>query len=266
MKKIMAVLAMALAVVMAAPFSAPLQAANYHIVIQPMEGEAAPEILEPGVQPFVQDGRLLVPLRSLAEALGFEVELSSDMAGITIQGVGRRVLLAIGSTEASINGSSASLEVPPMVVENRTMVPLRFVGEALNYQVYYANYIDNEGTAYILPYNIVPISEITDLFNRQDSLHQNFPYPEAPWYYTLYLTEGFKTRLGISLGQTIEQVTGIYGIPEKPVRRLDAYGADYNGTMEYPGPFTPRSGDYSRVELTFENGILIQYKLVPPAD
>lgn len=248
------------------PVAAPLQAAQYHIVVQPMESDSAPEILDPGVSPFVQDGRLLIPLRSLAEALGFEVELNSTTGEISMQGVGRLVKLAIGSSQATINGSPVTLEVPAQVVDNRTMVPLRFIGEALNYQVYYTNHINNEGTAYILPYDVIPTSEITGLFDKKDQLFKNYPYPEAPEYFTLYLPEGFKTGLGISLGQMIGQVLDVYGIPESPKRKLDAYGADYNGTIQYPGPFTPRSGDYSKVELTFENGMLIQYKLVPPAD
>ncbi len=41
------------------------------------------------------------------------------------------VELAIGNSNSKVNGEDKSVDVPPTIINNRTMVPLRFIGEAL---------------------------------------------------------------------------------------------------------------------------------------
>jgi len=43
----------------------------------------------------------------------------------------KTVQLVIGDTKAYVNGEAKTLDVPAMLVEGRTMVPLRFIGESL---------------------------------------------------------------------------------------------------------------------------------------
>lgn len=47
------------------------------------------------------------------------------------------IVLEIGSTRAVVNGQEVTLDVPAQIIDGRTMVPLRFVADALNRRVDY---------------------------------------------------------------------------------------------------------------------------------
>ncbi len=81
-----------------------------------------------GAAPTQVGGRTLVPLRAIFEALGAQVEFSNG--AIRARRAGTDLQLQIGSSSASVNGAIRTLEVPPQSVFGRTLVPLRFVGEA----------------------------------------------------------------------------------------------------------------------------------------
>ncbi|NPV90915.1 MAG: copper amine oxidase N-terminal domain-containing protein [Firmicutes bacterium] len=87
-------------------------------------------ILEPDVPPRVIDGRTMVPVRIVAEALGTEVSWDDATKtviacrGITV------VRIPINSMTASCSGEEIGLDVPAQIVEGRTLVPLRFISEA----------------------------------------------------------------------------------------------------------------------------------------
>ncbi len=85
--------------------------------------------------PVMVNDRVLVPMRGIFEALGAEV--SWDDATQTASGVkdGKTVSLAIGSTNATVNGAAVTLDVPAQLVNDRTMVPVRFISESLGTQV-----------------------------------------------------------------------------------------------------------------------------------
>ncbi|PQV63657.1 Copper amine oxidase N-terminal domain-containing protein [Abditibacterium utsteinense] len=82
-----------------------------------------------GAAPTQIGGRTLVPLRAIFEALGAQVEFNNG--AIRARRGATDLSLALGSTAASVNGVSKTLEVPAQSVFGRTLVPLRFVGEAL---------------------------------------------------------------------------------------------------------------------------------------
>ena len=83
--------------------------------------------------PVNSGGRLLVPLRAIFEALGATVSYSNG----TIKAVRgtTNLELNIGSDQAIINGQRSTLDVPAQAVFGRTLVPLRFVGEAFGANV-----------------------------------------------------------------------------------------------------------------------------------
>ncbi|MBE3585168.1 copper amine oxidase N-terminal domain-containing protein [Desulfofundulus thermocisternus] len=87
------------------------------------------------VTPRVEKGRVLVPLRALAEALGATVEYKDN--AIVIKQGDNTVTLVIGNKKALVDGKPVMLEVPAKVVGGRTLVPLRFIGEGLKAKVNY---------------------------------------------------------------------------------------------------------------------------------
>ncbi len=98
------------------------------------------QTLELDVQPYVQAGRTMVPLRFIGEALGAQVEWYEDNQQVIIRRGDQWILLTIGSTRALVNGTPYDLDCTPEVIQpGRTMVPLRFIGEILGAQVDYDN-------------------------------------------------------------------------------------------------------------------------------
>lgn len=99
------------------------------------------------VPPQVAYGRVLVPLRGVFERLGASVVWNDQTQTVLAQRGATSVSLVIGQTQAMINGQSVAIDVPPMVVGGRTMVPLRFVSQALGSTV---NWDANTSTVAII--------------------------------------------------------------------------------------------------------------------
>lgn len=94
-------------------------------------------------QPYIVDGRTMVPVRAISEALGAEVGWDGETEIITISIFETTTLyLKIGIGAYTINGNSYVIDAAPEIRDGRTMVPLRFVAEGLGCQVVW-----NEETA-----------------------------------------------------------------------------------------------------------------------
>lgn len=125
-------------------FLSALLAAAAVMTINPGQAAAeppSPSILLDGlpltfpVPPAIVDGRTLVPFRVLAEALGTEVFWHQETRTVEARGNGTEVRLTIGSKTMWVNGQPKELDVPPMLMQERTLIPLRAFGTAFGAQV-----------------------------------------------------------------------------------------------------------------------------------
>lgn len=82
------------------------------------------------VAPIIEDGRTLVPLRNIFEAMGALVTWDQGTQTATAVKGNNTVVIKIGNTSPTINGQLVQLDVPAKIVNGRTLAPLRFVGEA----------------------------------------------------------------------------------------------------------------------------------------
>lgn len=85
--------------------------------------------------PVVVGGRVLVPLRGVFERLGAFVQWNPVNNTVLASRGATQVQLTIGSRQAFVNGRQVLLDVPAMAVRGRTLVPLRFVSEAMGARV-----------------------------------------------------------------------------------------------------------------------------------
>lgn len=85
--------------------------------------------------PVLVDDRTLVPMRAIFEAMGAAVFWDKYDDSVVAVKDTDMVELKIGETEAKKNAQTVTLDVPAQLINDRTMVPLRFVGEALGAQV-----------------------------------------------------------------------------------------------------------------------------------
>lgn len=85
-----------------------------------------------GTSPVIKDGRTLVPIRAIIEAFGGVVKWNESEKTVILSMDDDIISLSIDSDIAYLNGSPSSLEVAPAVINERIMMPVRFVAESFN--------------------------------------------------------------------------------------------------------------------------------------
>jgi len=88
-----------------------------------------------GQPPVIIDGRTLVPVRGVFEALGFNVEWEPNEQRTTLSREGETVAITVGSATFTVNGEDHALDVPAQIIGGRTMLPFRVVVESVGYSV-----------------------------------------------------------------------------------------------------------------------------------
>lgn len=98
------------------------------------------ELIDPEndlITPFIQNGRILVPARFIAEAFGAKVSWNQAKKTATIINGRTTVSIEAYSTKMIIDGKIVDLDVPAMITGGRTFIPGRALAEALGKQVFY---------------------------------------------------------------------------------------------------------------------------------
>jgi len=88
-----------------------------------------------GQGPVIVDGRTLVPVRGVFEALDFDVDWDQASQTAHLTRTGQAVTISIGSSTFTVNGTSRQLDVPAQNIGGRTMLPIRAVLESVGYNV-----------------------------------------------------------------------------------------------------------------------------------
>ncbi|GGG14209.1 stalk domain-containing protein [Paenibacillus abyssi] len=86
-------------------------------------------------EPVMINGVTMVPMRDIFEALGADVTWNASTRTITAQTDKEHIQLRLDHTEGIVNGTKKSLQTEPVVINGKTMVPLRFVSESLGADV-----------------------------------------------------------------------------------------------------------------------------------
>ncbi|MFA4953892.1 MAG: PQQ-binding-like beta-propeller repeat protein [Patescibacteria group bacterium] len=94
--------------------------------------------------PVIKNGRTLVPIRVIIEALGGTVGWDGAARKVTVALGNATIELWISKNAATVNGvdtliDSTNLKVVPEIINGRTMLPLRFVSENLGCSVTWAD-------------------------------------------------------------------------------------------------------------------------------
>jgi len=87
------------------------------------------------VMPQLIDGRTLVPMRRIFESMGAEVDWNGDTQTVTATQDDNIIIMQIDNPVISVNGVDTELDVPPQLIDGRTLVPVRAVAEGLNADV-----------------------------------------------------------------------------------------------------------------------------------
>lgn len=85
--------------------------------------------------PVIIEGRTLVPVRGVFEALGAEVEWIGETRQVLVKSPDTEVQLTLDSNQYFVNGEEKYLDVPASLINDRTMVPVRAISESLGCKV-----------------------------------------------------------------------------------------------------------------------------------
>ncbi len=82
--------------------------------------------------PVIKNGRTLVPVRAIFEALDCQVDWDGDTRTALAKGRGKTISITIDKMTFTKNNEEIPLDVPAQIIQNRTFVPARAVAEALD--------------------------------------------------------------------------------------------------------------------------------------
>lgn len=108
------------------------------------------------VDPIIQNGRTLMPMRAAAEAIGASVAWDNATRCVTVQKGDTLAYFFVGSNTYYVNDAAMTSDVPAQIIDGRTMLPLRDFAEALGVRVDWDQYhldvgLSTTGQKYSLP-------------------------------------------------------------------------------------------------------------------
>ncbi|MEQ8176309.1 MAG: stalk domain-containing protein [Syntrophomonadaceae bacterium] len=109
-----------------------LQIGNPNMIINGESKEIDPG---KGTAPVIVEGRTLVPVKAIMDAVGGTLAWDDTEKRVTIGCNGQTVELWIGSNATRVNGSTGTTDVAPQIMNDRTMLPIGFISQNLGLSV-----------------------------------------------------------------------------------------------------------------------------------
>ncbi|TYQ18215.1 UNVERIFIED_CONTAM: copper amine oxidase-like protein [Acetivibrio alkalicellulosi] len=161
------------------------------------------ELITFDVKPQIIKGRTVVPVRGIFEHLNAQVEWFEETRTVLVLKDDIRIFLIIDSINAYVNEELIKLDVPAMIVDGRTLVPLRFISESLGADVSWDEKNRVVGISFIDTYE--------HIFNESISFDM--------------LSEQYQSKIEKLIGAPLSYIINIFGHPD----RVDQskYGFDW---------------------------------------
>lgn len=131
-KKIVAILTCCVILLM----SIPIQSFAYY---DPIRIFVNNQQVSSDVEPVIINSRTMVPLRVISESLHANVYWDNSTRSVTIKKGTDTIVMSIGNSWFQKNSSSEQLDSPPVIKNNRTLVPIRAIASAFNLHVAWVN-------------------------------------------------------------------------------------------------------------------------------
>ncbi|OPL07622.1 MAG: hypothetical protein AVO33_04400 [delta proteobacterium ML8_F1] len=110
-------------------------AMGYGSVHEPVEIQVMGETLIAENAPFIENDRVYVLVREVSEALGARVDWVGETKEITLVREDRVAAFNIGSFTAAVDKEVRTMDATPLLIEERTYLPVRYLAEFLDFQV-----------------------------------------------------------------------------------------------------------------------------------
>lgn len=105
--------------------------------VMTVNGEDIPIDAE-GSAPVIVNDRTLLPVRAVVEEMGGTVAWDDNTKTVTLNYNSDEIKLVIDSETATLNGSAQTLDTAPTIINDRTMLPIRFIAESFKFNVDWA--------------------------------------------------------------------------------------------------------------------------------
>jgi len=167
------------------------------------------EKIETDVPPLIFQNRSVVPARTVFEKLGANVtwDAARSQVGINMRNI--NIILNIDDPIAIVNGRKYTMEIPPKIINSRTMIPVRFVAETLGMKV---EWIEKE--------RIITIDNVVNQELRDISIFE-----------IKYIAEDTELRVIISADSEIEEYQSME-LDNSPRLVLDISNAVLNAKQD----------------------------------
>jgi len=129
--------------------------------------------------PVIENGRTLVPMRGIFEAFSAQVEWDEKAKTITATKGTTIIKMQIDSTKMSVNGIEKTLDVSPVIIGGRTLVPVRAMSESLGVEIAWDNntqtvLIGEGAKSHISASTIDETDPLIKIANQYLSSHETF--------------------------------------------------------------------------------------------
>lgn len=198
-----------------------------------------------GTVPVIIDNRTFLPVRAVVEAMGGSVEWDENSKTVILTKDKNTIKLTIDSDIAFLNNEKQNIDVAPVIKNDRTMLPIRFIAESFNFNVEW-----NEQTQEV---KIEQNNEDSDISTNstQTTSSSKLPlsdmmiritYENASADFVLYDTDSaneFYTQLPLSLATTnFSNAQWMFYPPQKlNVKSEEAYYDGKRGELSYYEPW-----------------------------
>lgn len=116
----------------------------------------------------IVEGRTLVPVRGIFEELGYKVVFDPETKTAYLNRLGSTIKMTSGQDYFTLDDKKITPDVPQQIIDGRFMLPLRAVGEALDYNI---NWDAETKTASIAKKQGLVVLESVDLNNLPETVN-----------------------------------------------------------------------------------------------
>ena len=228
-------------------------------------------------QAILKDGSTLLPVRSVSTALGGEVIWDNETKTASIDKDDTSVNITIGQKEITVNNKKQAISTPAQIVNGRTYVPLRALGEALECDITWVNETKTVEISQLDPSEYKAWYEVDDKGN----LHLRTNINSDKWggyYIRAFFIDGKDYDLGYNLGSGTIKYSFASQLAWHDIGttydRIDFYiFKGKNPTITWPDLINYNSNNYYKAlsavsdklvcQFTLENNITIKESEIP---
>ncbi len=190
-------------------------------------------------KPVIVDGRTLLPVRAVIENFDGNVNWNNDTKEVILTHNENEIVLTINSTQALLNDKVQTLDTAPIIINNRTMLPIRFIAESFGFNIEWNEnnktiiITENDTSENTSEENTESTAEIADeQITEPEYIKDETPEPEndsnilVAYFSATNNTKGVAEKIASELNADLAEI-----IPKEPYSEEDLnYGNDNSRT------------------------------------